>query len=52
VGVAGTAQKQASTLLLLGINVSAKETSMNYGTETLSIISLGKIIFLFLKTLQ
>jgi hypothetical protein len=38
-------KKQASTVLLLSFNVSAKETSMNYGTETLAIISLGNLLF-------
>jgi len=44
-----TKKKQASTVLLQSFNVSAKETSMNYDTETLSIISLGNLLFSSLK---
>jgi hypothetical protein len=36
-------------MLLLSFNVSAKETSMNYGTEILAIISLGNLLFSSLK---
>jgi hypothetical protein len=32
-------------MLLRSFNVSAKKTSMNYGTETLAIISLGNLLF-------
>ena len=36
-------------MLLLIFNVSAKETSMSYGTETSAIISLGNLLFFSLK---
>jgi hypothetical protein len=36
-------------MLLLSFNVSAKETSMNYGTEILAIISLVNLLFSSLK---
>ena len=42
-------KKIANTVLLQSFNVSAKETSVNYGTETLAVIFLGNLSFNSLK---